>query len=122
MVGVFVGDENAVHASRAGAPERLESAQHLFFAEAGVNQESGALGFEQCGIARTSRRQNGYAKRDRVPHEKEMIAERKGGVKGKNRGREAVKHGGREKTKIRGRAMAQVALGALSRRPSPNAW
>jgi len=64
MIGVFVGDEDAVHPLGARAAEDFEPPQHFFFAEAGVNQESGALGFEQRGIARTSRRQNGDPKRD----------------------------------------------------------
>jgi len=64
VVGVLVGDEDGVDAFRAGAAERFEPPHHFLSAVACVNQESGAPGFEQCGIARASRRQNGDPKRD----------------------------------------------------------
>jgi hypothetical protein len=67
VVAVFVGDEDAVNFFGAGAAERLEAPQHFFFADAGVNQERGAPRFEQRGVARAARRQNGYAKRDTLP-------------------------------------------------------
>ena len=67
MIAVFVGDENPINFFGARAAERFEAPQHFFFAEAGVNQESGAPRFEQCGVAGAARRQNGYAKRDTLP-------------------------------------------------------
>jgi hypothetical protein len=64
---VFVGDEDTVNFFGARAAERFKAPQHFFFADAGVNQESGAPRFEQRGVARAARRQNGYAKRDTLP-------------------------------------------------------
>jgi len=67
VVAVFVGDEDAVNFFGARAAERFEAPRHFLFADAGVNQECGAPRFEQRGVARAARRQNGYAKRDTLP-------------------------------------------------------
>ena len=61
---MLVGDQDAVHALGLLAAQRFEAAQHFLAAEAGVNQESGALGFEQRGVARAAGSQNGDAERD----------------------------------------------------------
>ena len=67
VVAVFVGDEDTVNFFGARAAERFKAPQHFFFAEPGVDEESGAPRFEQRGVARAARRQNGYAKRDTLP-------------------------------------------------------
>ena len=64
MVGMLVGDQDAVHALRLLAAERFESAQKFLAAESGVNEEGGALGFEQRRVARAAGSENGYAERD----------------------------------------------------------
>jgi hypothetical protein len=46
VVAVFVGDQDAVNFFGAGAAERFKAPQHFLFADAGVNQESGAPRFE----------------------------------------------------------------------------
>jgi hypothetical protein len=67
MVAVFVGHQDAVNLLGARATKSFKAPQHFFLADAGVNQESGAPRFEQRGVARAARRQNGYAKRDTLP-------------------------------------------------------
>lgn len=64
VVGVFVRDENAIDAFGRFL-EGSEAAKSFFAAEASVDQEAGALGFKQCGIARTARGQDGDSKADR---------------------------------------------------------
>lgn len=58
MIRVFVRDEDAVEAFRLDT-QGAQAAQSLLATEAGVNQEARMLGFEQSGIARTARRENG---------------------------------------------------------------
>src|SRR5271156_2217680 len=67
VVAVLVGDEDTVNFFGARAAQGFKEPQHFFFADAGVNQESAAPRFEQRGVARAARRQNGYAKRDTLP-------------------------------------------------------
>src|SRR5579863_7180478 len=67
VVAVLVGNQDAVNLFGARAAKRFKAPQHFFFADAGVNQESGASRFEQRGVARAARSQNGYAKRDTLP-------------------------------------------------------
>ena len=92
MVGMLVGDQDAVDAVGLLAAQRFESAQEFLAAEAGVNEEGGALGFEQRRVARAARGQNGYAERDTECLREKMMAKWRGGVKGKRKPRS---HGGR---------------------------
>jgi hypothetical protein len=98
VVAVLVGDEDAVHFFGARAAKSFKTPQHFFFAEPGVNQESGTRRFEQRGVARAARRQNGYAKRDTLPpriastaangrarHRNGMMAKCRAGVNTKSR-------------------------------------
>jgi hypothetical protein len=62
---MLVCDQNAVHALRLLAAQRFESAKEFLAAQAGVNEEGGALGFEQRHVARAAGSENGYAERDR---------------------------------------------------------
>jgi hypothetical protein len=64
---VFVGDQDGVHMLGPLAAQRFEAPQHLFAAQARINEESGMACLEQRAVARASRRQNGYAERDRFP-------------------------------------------------------
>jgi hypothetical protein len=63
MVGVLMGNKNAVDTLRYFV-QGGEPAEGFFAAQAGVNEEAGALGFEQCGIAGTSGGQDGDSKAD----------------------------------------------------------
>ena len=63
VVAVLVGDEDAVHFFGARAAKSFKAPQHFFFAEPGVDEESGAPRFEQRGVARAAGRQDGYTKR-----------------------------------------------------------
>ncbi len=54
---MFVGDEDAINAIAADA-ERFEAAVDFFFAEAGIDEETSAVGFQQRGVAGAARRQN----------------------------------------------------------------
>src|SRR5579863_439427 len=67
VIAVLVGYEDAVHFFGTRAAESFKTPQHFFFAKPGVNQEGRAPRFEQRGVARAARRQNGYAKRDTLP-------------------------------------------------------
>jgi hypothetical protein len=53
VVGVFVGDENAVDAINAQFDGR-EPRESFAFAEAAVHKESGALRLEQGDVARAA--------------------------------------------------------------------
>ena len=55
VIAMLVGNEDAVNVLGARAAQRFESPQHFFFAKSGVNEESRAPRFEQCGIARAAR-------------------------------------------------------------------
>ena len=58
MVAVFVRDQNSVDMLRTRAAQRFKPAQHFFFPESGVNEESRAPRFEQRGVACAARGQN----------------------------------------------------------------
>jgi hypothetical protein len=63
VVGVFVGDQDGVEAIDF-ATDGGEARKGFAFAEAGVDENAGGLGFEQGEIARTAGRENGDAKTD----------------------------------------------------------
>src|SRR5579864_4444191 len=63
MVGVFVRDEDAVKVID-GLFNGREAGERFAFAQAGVNEEAGALGLEQGDVARAARRQDGYPQAD----------------------------------------------------------
>jgi len=120
MVGVLVGDENGVDVLGTRAAERFKAANELLAAETGVDEESGAARFEQRGIARAARSQNGNSKGDArrsretlgiVAKSGRGVKERRGagtiGGKGKNRCDRrpvATREAGREIPPLRGRA------------------
>src|SRR5712692_2484506 len=64
VIGVLVGDENAVDVLD-GSFDSREAGKRFALAETGVNEEAGPLGLEQCNIARAARRQYGYPQADR---------------------------------------------------------
>lgn len=64
VVGVFVGNEDAVDAF-GGFFEGGEATKSFLAAKASVDEEAGTLGFQQCGIARTAGRQDGDSEADR---------------------------------------------------------
>ena len=64
MVGMLVRNQNAVEVIGCGTAQRFKPPQHLFFAESGIDEESGVLGLEQRGVARTARSQNRNAEWD----------------------------------------------------------
>ena len=64
MVGMFVGDEDGVHALGTAAAQRFKPAPHFLATVTGVDEEGGVFGFEQRGVARTARCQNGNPKGD----------------------------------------------------------
>jgi len=65
VVGVFVGDENAVDAIDAQFDGR-EPRESFAFAEAAIHKESGTLRLEQGDVARAARRQDGNPQADRL--------------------------------------------------------
>ena len=67
MIRMFMADEDTVNFFGARAAESFKAPQHFFFTQAGVNEKSRAPRLKQGAIARTARRQNGYAKRDTLP-------------------------------------------------------
>jgi hypothetical protein len=64
MIGMLVRNQDAVDVLGACAAEGFETPQHFLAAEANVNQESRLPAFEQRGVARTTRREDGNAKRN----------------------------------------------------------
>lgn len=66
MVAVFVRDDDAVEPLDSMA-ERFQATQRFALAQARVNKNARGLGFNERQIARTSRRQNGYAYADCPP-------------------------------------------------------
>ena len=64
MVGMLVGDQDGVDALGLRAAQRFKAAQNFLAAQASVNEEGGALGFEQRRVARAAGSENGYAERD----------------------------------------------------------
>lgn len=71
MVQVFVGDEDTIEMTGFNA-DGGEARESFALAEAGVNEEAGALGLEQSDVARASRGQNGDAQADRCPPSESM--------------------------------------------------
>src|ERR1700722_732609 len=67
MIAVFVGDQYGVHMLGTLTAQRFKAPQHFFAAQARINEESRMACLEQRAVARASRRQNGYAERDRFP-------------------------------------------------------
>src|SRR5580698_191375 len=66
MVAVLMGDQNAVDMVGTRAAQRLKPPQHFLFSKSSVDEESRAPRFEQRGVARAARGQNGYAERDSI--------------------------------------------------------
>jgi hypothetical protein len=64
MVGVLVGDEDAVDAIY-GSFDGRETRKSFALSETGVHEEAGVLGLEQRDVARAAGRQNGYPQADR---------------------------------------------------------
>jgi len=60
VVRMFMSDQDSVEVIE-GLFDGGKPRQRVAFAKTGVYQEPGAFGFEQRQIARTSRRQYGYA-------------------------------------------------------------
>jgi hypothetical protein len=65
VVGMFVGDEDAVEMVD-GSFDGGEAGESFPFAKAGVNEDAGTLGLEQGDVARAARRQDGNAQADRL--------------------------------------------------------
>jgi hypothetical protein len=63
VVGVFVGNEHGVETIDFAA-DGSEASKGFAFAESGVNEDAGGLGFEQREIARTAGGEDGDAKTD----------------------------------------------------------
>jgi hypothetical protein len=53
MIGVFVGDEDAVDVLD-GSFDGRETGKCFALAKTGVNEEAGPLGLEQCDVARAA--------------------------------------------------------------------
>jgi len=78
MIGMLVGDEDSVEMIDV-ALNGGEAGESFAFAEAGVNEDAGAVGFQQGKIAGAARRQDGNTQTDEKPPEEtlKMMAERK---------------------------------------------
>jgi hypothetical protein len=63
VVGVFVSDQNGVEAIKLPA-DSGKAGQGFAFSKAGVNEDAGAFGFEQRGVARAAGGKNGDAQTD----------------------------------------------------------
>src|SRR5208283_514477 len=63
VVGVFVGDQNAVKAVEIFF-DGGQTGQGFALAQAGVHEDAGAFGFEQRDVARTAGREDGNAQAD----------------------------------------------------------
>jgi hypothetical protein len=77
MIGVLVGDEDAVERSRAGT-EILQSAQGFAFRKAGIDEETGALGFDKGAVSRAAGGQNGNSKRGAFSPLNGEVSQRRG--------------------------------------------
>jgi len=64
MIGVLVGDQDAVDAIRLRPAQRFQAAQQFLLAKSCVYEEGGVLSFEQRAVARAAGSQDGYAERD----------------------------------------------------------
>ncbi len=63
VIGMFVGDEDGVETIEF-ATDGGEAGEGFAFAETGVNEDAGGLGFEQGEVARTTGGEDGDAKTD----------------------------------------------------------
>ena len=92
MVGVFVGDQDAIEAVKVFF-DGGQARQSFTLAQAGVHEEASAFGFEQRDVARTAGGENGNAQADgesprkRQPKREtgKMMAERDKGVNAQDR-------------------------------------
>ena len=66
MIGVFVGDDDAVEVIDVMA-DRGKAPQRFFFAESRVDQQPGLIRLEQSAVARTARTQYRYTQTDKFP-------------------------------------------------------
>ncbi len=64
MIGVFVGDDDAVEPVDSECGRRGKAPQRFALAQAGIHQEARPGSLEQGAVARTARRENAYAKTD----------------------------------------------------------
>lgn len=64
VIAVLVGDEDRIDAIGKSAVQRGKAPRQLFFAEASVDEKSGAAGFEQRAVAGAARSQYGDTNRD----------------------------------------------------------
>ena len=55
MIAVLVGDQNS-REGLGGNADPLQTLEGVFAAQAGINQETGLLGRQQCGVPSTRRR------------------------------------------------------------------
>ena len=86
VVGVLMRDEDAVEAVDVEL-QGGEAGEGVALAEAGVDEEAGARGFEQGDVARAAGRQNGNAQADRCLRENEKTNFKNDGREGKRRQR-----------------------------------
>src|SRR5271155_1019726 len=63
MIGMLVGDEDAVEVADAAA-QRFQPAQQFFLAQPRVDQQRGVIRLQQRAVAGTTRRENCDAERD----------------------------------------------------------
>lgn len=68
MIGVFVGNENAVELLESDA-HGSEARKGFALAETAIDEEAGVLGFEQGDVARTAGSQDGDAQADKLSPE-----------------------------------------------------
>ena len=55
VIGMFVGNQDAVEVIGLLPAQRFKAPQHFFFAQACIDKESGVFGLKQRGVARTTR-------------------------------------------------------------------
>ena len=55
VIGMFVGNQDAVEVIGLLPAQRFKAPQHFFFAQPGIDEESGVFGLKQRGVARTAR-------------------------------------------------------------------
>ena len=55
VIGVFVGNYDAIEVVGFRAAQRFQAAQRFFLAKPGIDKESGVFGLKQRGVARTTR-------------------------------------------------------------------
>jgi len=89
MVGMLVGDQDDVNALGLAAAESFKAAKNFLAAEAGIDEEGGAFGFEQRRVARAAGSENRDAERD-AKSPLRMMAKCDGDVKGKARRKSQV--------------------------------